>query len=186
MNEIQFKMWAIEALAMASHPEPMFPPSPYYRFLRVIARNLQPKLAVELGVCGGGGSLHIALGNPRGQVVGIDVVDDHQDNIAYIKEHCPNFKFVVGDSVEMAGAIWQEFGRVGLLFVDTTHTRQQTEAELKAWEPYLSGNAVVCFDDLFRDGMGGFWDGLKGNKVRLDILHQGGSKTDGGFGVWWK
>lgn len=72
MNEAYFKLWAAQAMGMAPWPDERFPPSPYYRFLRVLAQNLHPELAVELGVCGGGGSFHMAKGNPRGVVVGVE------------------------------------------------------------------------------------------------------------------
>ncbi len=185
MNEAILKLWAAQALAMPPYPNKNFPPSPYYRFLKVLAQNIHPKLSVELGVCGGGGSLHLAMGWFEGQVIGIDNQDDHRENIDYILNKYRNFNYRIGDSVDLSHEIKQHFGQVDILFIDTIHEYQRTWNEYNAWKPYLSDNAVVCFDDLFRPGMGDFWDELEGNKLRLDFLHDG-AENGGGFGVWWK
>lgn len=183
MNEQTLVGLANQAIAQSSYPDPRFPPSPYYRFLEVLARHVQPRLSVELGVCGGGGSLHLALGWPAGLVVGIDVTNDYPDNIKFIEFQFPCFTFLIGDSVEMAQKVYHDFGRTDILFIDTTHVNEQTRREFNAWEPYLARNAIVCFDDLRRPGMNTFWNELPGNKVRLDDLHP---SAEGGFGVWWR
>ena len=61
-----------EALARPPWPDSRFPPSPYDRFLRVLAENVHPSLSVELGLCGGGGSFHLCQGWPGGTVVGVE------------------------------------------------------------------------------------------------------------------
>lgn len=183
MNEQTLKAWADEAIKMAPYYDKRFPPSEYYRFLNVAARNLQAKLSVELGVCGGGGSLHLALGWPQGQVVGIDVVEDHKENTDFIKNVCPNFKLWIGDSIELAQSVRMQYGLVDILFIDTIHTYEQTMKEFHTWEKYLSSGAIVCLDDLHRDGMEQAWQDLPGNKVRLDMLHPG--RDEGGFGIIW-
>lgn len=165
---------------MRPWPDPRFPPSPYYRFLQVLAQNTQPRLSVELGVCGGGGSFHLAVGWPIGRVIGIDVTNDYPDNITYINDRCDNFLLKIGDSVGLAQSIRMQFGQPDIVFIDTTHTYDQTVKEFEAWKPFLSDRAVVCFDDLDRVEMAGFWDWLPGKKLRLDMLHH-----EGGFGVWW-
>lgn len=167
---------------MPVYPSPLFPPSPYYRFLQALAATLRPRLACELGVCGGGGSLHMALGNPAGTVVGVDIARDHEEQMVHIETHCPNFRFWLGDSVMAAREVYGQYGACSLLFVDTIHERTRTIAEYQAWWPYLAENAVVCFDDLKRAEMGDFWDWLPGNKLRLDELHP---TAEGGFGVVW-
>lgn len=168
--------------SMPVYPSPLFPPSPYYRFLQALAATLRPRLAAELGVCGGGGSLHMALGNPAGHVVGVDIARDHEEQMVHIETHCPNFRFWLGDSVMAAREVYGQYGACGLLFIDTTHTKERTIAEYQAWWPYLTADAIVCFDDLKRAEMGDFWDWLPGNKLRLDELHP---IAEGGFGVIW-
>lgn len=184
-TESVLKQWAAQAMAMRPYPNPNFPPSPYYRFLRVLAQNIQPDLSVELGVCGGGGSLHLAMGWPTGQVVGIDITEDHEENTDYIKDKYQNFDLRIGDSVELAQSIRLQYGQIDILFIDTVHTYDRTMAELEAWQPYLSDRAIVCLDDLFRpEGMEQVWDEMPETKLRLDMLHDG-AEFGGGFGVVW-
>lgn len=185
LTEFTLKLWSIEAQQMGPYPSNLFPPSPYYRFFRILAKELKPKLSVVLGVCGGGDCLHLALGNPEGRVVGIDYQYDHDIQLKFIYNLCPNFTFWLGDSVEDAPKVFSDFGKVDLLFIDTTHTFEQTVLEFETWKPYLSNSAIVCFDDLYRDEMAGFWEWLPEPKLRLDTLHDGAEKG-GGFGVWWK
>lgn len=159
-----------------------FPPSLYYRFLRVLASHKRPIVSVELGVCGGGGSLHLALGYPAGKVYGVDVANNWPDNIDYVNKVCPNFIFIRADSRQFAEKMMpNEF--VDILFIDTVHTYQDTLDEFNAWQPKLARNAIVILDDLYRVGMEQAWQELPGEHVRLDFLHIGGSPTDGGFGV---
>jgi predicted O-methyltransferase YrrM len=158
---------------VAHYPDPendkvTFPPSPYYRFLKLLAEEIQANLSVELGLCGGGGSLHLAMAG--GQVIGVDVALDYEDNIRWIRRNYPNFKFFHGDSVMAAPYIYGNFGEIDVLFIDTTHTYEQTIREYFAYRPYLSDNAVVCLDDLFRPGMDLAWDEMPETKARLDFL----------------
>ena len=184
MNDVTLKLWPACDLQTPVYPDERFPPSLYYRFLQIAARNLQPRLSVELGVCGGGGSLHLAMGWPQGQVVGIDIVEDHKENTDFIQATFPNFNLWLGDSCELAQSVRMQYGQVDILFIDTDHTYTQTMKEFSTWEKYLSRKAIICLDDLHRDGMEQAWNELPGNKVRLDMLHPG--RTEGGFGVIWK
>lgn len=183
MNERILRQWANQAIKMQVYPDSRFPPSPYYRFLYVAAQNMQPRLSVELGVCGGGGSLHLALGWPAGKVIGIDVTEDHKENTDFIRAQFQNFDLWIGDSIDLAQSVRLQHGQVDILFIDTIHTYERTMAEFNAWELYLSDRAIVCLDDLHRAGMQRAWDELPGHKVRLDDLHPG--STEGGFGVIW-
>jgi len=171
------------------YPDKRFPPSLYYRFLKLLTAYIKPSLSVELGVCGGGGSLHMALGWPQGKVIGVDFQDDHQENILHITQKCHNFWFCLGDSIKDAGMIHELHGKVNLLFIDTDHTYERTLAEFNAWKPYLSYCAVVIFDDLFRHHTGDkrnmmdAWNQIPGDKIRLDFLHDGTYPHGGGFGA---
>lgn len=183
------KQATLAGTMVANYPDPnnpkvTFPPSPYYRFLRLIAKEINSGLSVELGLCGGGGSLHMAMDSTM--VVGVDIALDYQENIRWIRRNYPNFKFLQGDSVQVAPIIFGNYGEIDLLFIDTTHTYEQTLAEYFAYERYLSNNAIICLDDLFRPGMDLAWEEMPETKVRFDFLHPSQSPTDGGFGVIWK
>lgn len=185
MNEYLLRTLAQKALAERAFPMTMFPPSPYYRFLKHLANNMKPSLSVVLGVCGGGCCLHLAQGYNQGRVVGIDEAWDHPEHITYIKQNYANFTFWLGDSIYSASEVVKNFGQVDILFIDTIHEYQRTLDEYETWRPFLSSRAVVCFDDLYRPGMQQAWDELPEPKVRLDELHDG-AEDGGGFGVVWR
>ncbi len=169
-----------EALIASPYPDPRFPPSPYYRFLKLLAQEMKAKLSVELGVSGGGGSLHLAMGSEV--TVGVDYAWDHEENITHIIRNYSNFVFVQGDSINLAPAIFEQYGLIDILFIDTTHTLAQTAMEYEAYKPFMSPNSVVCLDDLFRPGMQEAWEAMPEPKLRLDSLHQS-EAGEGGFGV---
>ncbi len=168
----------------STNNEVTFPPSPYYRFLKLLAENIGAQVSVELGVDGGGGSLHLAMGSI--QAVGVDIAWNNEVNITWIIKHNPNFTFIQGDSVQLARIIYEKYGEIDILFIDTTHTHEQTMKEYNTYLPYLSAKGIVCLDDLYRPGMDKVWNDMPKNKVRFDFLHPSGSPTDGGFGVIWK
>lgn len=186
MDKTFFSSLASMAMGHSPYPDPRFPPSPYYRFLKLLTATLYPALSVELGVCGGGGSFYLAQGWRSGRVVGIDNTVEYPDNIAFVQMIMSNFVFYQGDSVESAPNIYAAYGPVNILFIDTIHTFERTVQEFEAWRPYLARAAVVCFDDLNRAEMAGFWEWLPKPKHRLDQLHGGEGSTEGGFGVWWQ
>ena len=185
LDELKITHLASQAINEAPYPDTRFPPSPYYRFLKILAHEMKSRLSVELGVSGGGGSLYLALGNPDGKVVGVDYAWDHPERVNFILDNFPNYTFVKGDSIEYAPAIYESYGKIDILFIDTTHTYKQTLAEYNAYKPFLSDRAIVCLDDLFRPGMQEAWMDIEArHKVRLDSLHIS-QKNEGGFGVMW-
>ena len=188
MNESWFRQLSVQALATPPWPDPRFPPAPYYRFLRLLAQAVQPSLSVELGVAGGGGSFHLALGWPAGTVVGVENAEGSSfelGNWACVKRTCPNFVLWKGDSARSAPGVARRYGKADILFVDTAHQADRAWKEFQAWEPHLSDEAVACFDDLLHPGMDGLWERIPWWKVRLDELH-GGAEVGGGFGAVWR
>jgi len=183
VNREMFEHLAYKARRDEPYNDGRFPPSVYYRFMRQLAAYIHPRLSVELGVCGGGGGLHLALGYPEGYVVGIDKCDNYPENIRHILGACCNYEFRIGDSWKEAVKVYADFGKIDILFIDTVHTYDRTMLEFIVWRPYLSRHAVVLLDDLYREGMDELWEDMPGSKVRLDDLHYGDSTTGGGFGV---
>ena len=181
---------AQEAIEEDVYYNDTFPPSMYYRFLKLLAKEFKPKLSVELGVSGGGGSLHLAMGH-TGKVVGIDYQVDHVERIKYIEDNYPNFEFMLHDSTTAAPKVFKKYGKIDILFIDTDHTYDKTIAEFNAWKPYLSDRAIVCFDDILRHhpddkkSMQNAWNDIKGFKARYDHLHDGSYPHGGGFGVMY-
>lgn len=188
MNVDILRQLAEKAKTMNVYPDVRFPPSLYYRFLRTLAEYIRPSMSVELGVAGGGGLLHLALGWPDGLAVGIEHGNQHLTNIACILNMCRNTRIIVGDSrYSFNACCFEEFEPkcVDILFIDTVHTYAHVTEELNVWLPYLKQEAVVCLDDLYRERMAQFWNELPYEKIRLDWLHvSSGSPTDGGFGAF--
>jgi hypothetical protein len=75
------------------------------------------------------------MGWPEGKVIGVDIAADHPENINFIIGQCSNFEFQLGDSVEAAKKIYEKYGLIDILFIDTTHTYGRTMAEFWAWHP---------------------------------------------------
>lgn len=189
MKASWFLMLQDQVFDLEPWPDERFPPSPYYGFLRLLAANAKPRLSVELGLAGGGGSFHLCEGWPAGTVVGVERAepdDQQRDNWHFLQCRHPNFVLWRGDSVESADRIAATYGEVDVIFFDTTHEYEQTAREWAAWEPHLRSRCVACFDDLDRPGVGRFWGELAGDKVRLDWLKTYPGGGDGGFGVWWR
>lgn len=114
--------------------------TPYYIFLKEFCSMFRPAVAVELGTYHGLGSLSLAMGNPDGQVISIDVYDDRRS----CERLAPNIKFSLGDSIMMA-AHFRHLS-VDLLFIDTDHDGRAYD-EFVAWRPVLRKGSVVMFDD---------------------------------------
>jgi len=175
---------AKKAYYLPIYPDPRFPPSLYYRFFELLTEWWKPGMSVELGLCGGGCSLHMVLGYPDGIVLGVDFTDDYPDNRKHLEATCENFKFLHMDSITAAEEYQVLYPDiyVDILFIDTNHTYEHTMAEYNAWFPNLNGNAIIVLDDLHRLGMMKAWYEIPGHHILLDELHVGDTPTDGGFG----
>jgi predicted O-methyltransferase YrrM len=186
MDIERLKELAEQARDEGIHPNPSFPPSLYYRFFKLLARDMKPELSVELGVCGGGGSLHLAIGYSEGSVIGVDIQDDYPPNTRYILENHPNFLFLEMDSVKASKTFSNP---IDILFIDTDHRYEKTLIEFEAYQPLMRKGGVVIFDDILRHhpddvfSMEDAWNTIPGDKVRLDFLHEGDYPHGGGLGV---
>lgn len=160
----------------------IFPPSVYYRFMKLLAREVQPQISVVLGVCGGGDCLHLLEGHKH-KVFGIDIAWDHPIQISHIHSvHGDDFSFLNMDSVQASIAF--DPNSVDILFIDTTHTYEQTMLEHKIWRDKVrQPGGIILFDDLYRNGMEQAWNEIPGEKIRRDDLHIGGAPDEGGFGI---
>lgn len=177
-----------EAHSYPVYPDKRFPPSVYYRFMYLLASVERPQLSVELGLCGGGGSFHLARGYKDGIVVGVDVALEYPDNIAFLQQACSNFEFLRMDSVEAATHIREHHSAsIGILFMDTVHEYDHVMREFIAYFPLFERDkSIVLIDDLYRNGMTRAFNELSHYaqySIRADHLHVGGSPTDGGFGI---
>lgn len=157
----------------------VFPPSPYYRFLYLLAKQFKLKVMIELGVNSGGGSYHLATGNKDGLVYGVDTDNAYPDKVKHVTTHCINFQFILGDSISFANSPILGQKEIDLIFFDTLHNKRHVLKEIGAYKPKMSKNCFLVFDDLNRPEFGNFWEIIPYSKVRLDPLHEEG------FGIAW-
>lgn len=155
----------------------------HYRFLYYLALEYQPKLALEIGVYRGMGSIHLAEAAKQfgGHVVGIDPIDDR------ILTFPNNYTFLPIRSGEMR--LWLEYfvfmyGSIGLVFQDSSHHYLESWNEWEICQDLLADNFVWVCDDItpaFHDpnvdpkgkGMIQYFYELPGRKRTFDNLHRG-------------
>ena len=102
---------------------------------------------VELGTGPAWTAISLALADPARRVTSFDpVVHEHRDDYLALvpAETRAQVRFVQAEGA--LGATAHPAG-VELLFVDSTHERAATVAELRAWGPRLAPGAVVVLHD---------------------------------------
>lgn len=104
------------------------------------------KRVVELGTATGWTAITLALDDPTRQVVTYDPWDRPE-----LHRYLEMVGRGVRERIEIVTAEGatgpRDEGRVDLLYIDSSHEREPTVAEVRAWQPYLSPGAPVLFDD---------------------------------------
>lgn len=141
----------------------------YNRFLFEVARQYKPPLMLETGTDRGRSAAHLALGNPTGMVVTIDIDPACKANVDALGIR--NIVSRVGDSLGLA----HEFSSLDLLFLDSLHTYEHTKAEWEAYRPRVKPGGLIFLDDIALDAsMKRFWTELRFAKFDLTHLHYSG------------
>jgi hypothetical protein len=102
---------------------------------------------VELGTGPAWTAIALAVADPARRVTSYDpVVHEHRDDyLALVPPRVrERIRFV---ALEGAAGAAAHAGGVELLFVDSTHERAATVAELQAWDPRLADGALVALHD---------------------------------------
>jgi predicted O-methyltransferase YrrM len=101
---------------------------------------------VELGTATGWTAIALALADPRRQVITYDPAL-RPERERYLGLVAP----AVRDRIEFVHAPGSrgplDPGAVDLLYVDSSHEREATIAELEAWRPVLRPGSLIIFDD---------------------------------------
>jgi predicted O-methyltransferase YrrM len=102
---------------------------------------------VELGTATGWTAISLALADPRRRVVSYDIAE-RPEPLRYLALVDPS----VRERIELAigpGSRGPADGgdEVDLLYIDSSHEREQTIAEVLAWRPALRPGATIVFDD---------------------------------------
>jgi cephalosporin hydroxylase len=117
--------------------------------LFVEALQTAPDTIVECGVRGGESTF---VFERVGRLTGADVVSVDIDETSHESDY-DNWEFVQSDDVEFAGEFeaWCDENDIDagidVLFVDTSHRHDHTAAEIEAWFPHLTDDAVALFHD---------------------------------------
>ncbi len=130
---------------------------------------------VELGTATGWTAISLALADSRRSVLSCDIVT-RPEPLRYLA--------LVGDSVrariELAvrpgSAGPPDDGGVDVLYIDSSHDREQTVAEVRAWQPVLRRGGLIVFDDYthpqfpgVREAVGDL--GLQGSRRGTLFIH---------------
>lgn len=106
----------------------------------------RPKVIVELGTHLGSSTraLLYAAQDIDAHVISFDI------NAGWAKscDGHPRWRFVCADSTKPETADKEGFDRIDLLFIDTSHTAENTRQELRIWLPRLTSKGVAVFHDV--------------------------------------
>ena len=144
------------------------------RALLAVARDRQR--VVELGTATGWTAISLALADPARHVLSCDVVS---------RPEPARYLGLVGATVRARVQLAIRSGAEGplddrgadLLYIDSSHEREQTIAEVRAWRPALSAGAVIVFDDYTHSDFPGVREavselGLDGDRRGTLFIHR--------------
>jgi predicted O-methyltransferase YrrM len=115
---------------------------------------------VELGTATGWTAITMALEDPRRRVDSYDVTG-WPEREHYLKLAGPRVRAQVR-TVIGPGSTGPAHGHpVDLLYVDSSHEREQTIAEVEAWLPHLAPGAAIVFDDYSHPGYPGVREAIE-------------------------
>jgi predicted O-methyltransferase YrrM len=107
------------------------------------------RTVVELGTATGWTTASLALADADRTVASYDpVVQPGRERYAALIPKRVRARVTFVQSTGEAGAVQWDGPPVDLLFIDSTHTRDDTLAEFRAWRPHLDRDAVVVFHDF--------------------------------------
>ncbi len=115
------------------------------RVLLALARGRTQ--TAELGTATGWTAISLALADPRRRVVSYDVVarSEPQRYLTLVDSSVrERIELVTGRGSD--GPV-HHGGPFDLLYIDSSHEREQTVAEVLAWRPALRAGATIVFDD---------------------------------------
>jgi hypothetical protein len=140
------------------------------------------RTVVELGTATGWTTASFALADPARNVTSYDpVVQPGREGYAELAPPKARARITfVGETGQAGAATWGG-PPVDLLFIDSTHTREDTLAEFHAWRPNLAEGALVVFHDYGNPEFPGVAEavqelGLPGEVVGASYAGQAGPR----------
>ena len=114
----------------------------------------------ELGTARGWTTASLALAEPGAHVVSFDPVShEHRDRYVALAGPDARARIALEQAQGADGAV--DAQPVDMLFIDSTHERDATVAEYRAWEPRLRAGAVVAFHDYGHPGFPGVAEAIR-------------------------
>jgi predicted O-methyltransferase YrrM len=131
---------------------------------------------VELGTATGWTTASFALADPGRRVLSFDpVVQAHRERYLALRPARARERITLVQAPGVDGPEHAD-GSVDLLFVDSTHERDDTIAELEAWRPHLAPGALVVLHDYDNPA-------FPGVRAAVEALGLPGRPEHGSF-VW--
>lgn len=161
--------------------------APYLRFLYLFAKNYKPELIVECGVYMGTATEHMALANPDGLVIGIDI--KFHPAAFNVTRRQSNVRYIHGNSLEVCEHVmmYSNDRPLELLFLDSEHDGITPQGEFEAYEPLMGDRCLVACDDIhYNVEMETWWNTISCPKIEMNYLHPPLTPdyVDTGFGVF--
>ncbi len=103
------------------------------------------KRIVELGTGTGWAAISLALDDRRRRILTYDTFDREPQR--YLQLVGPDVRARIEFVVGPGSTVPDRPGTVDLLYIDSSHEREQTIAEVRAWAPHLRPGAPVLLDD---------------------------------------
>lgn len=152
----------------------------------VINRNY--KTIVELGIRSGVSTKTFLLGCKitGGHVWSVDISEVRVPNIHFGPDWGLEPFWTYTQHVDSLDYEWDK--PIDLLFIDTSHTYEQTLAELRKYSPYIKDGGIILMHDSLMDHIKG-WGVLRAIKTFLSDNHNYSyyeTGVEGGLGVLTK
>lgn len=147
----------------------------YYRFLYEVSKLENPPLMLETGTRHGHSAAHLAMGNPAGTVVTIDI--EAQAKIEVDAFELKNIRAITSDSVLAVDQVVEIALRApgsafDLMFIDSAHFYPIAASEYRVYRPKLRHGAIILCDDIHINAdMERFWASIEDPKVEMNFLH---------------
>lgn len=125
---------------------------------------------VELGTATGWTAIALALADSDRQVVTYDPVD-RPDRERYMGLVGPDVRRRITFVNDNGAAGPKDGEMVDLLYIDSSHDREATMDELRAWAPALRPDALVVFDDFTHPEFPGVHEAI--HELRLEGQRRG-------------
>lgn len=143
----------------------------YYRFLYELARRARPAAMVETGTRLGCSAAQMALGNPEGKMITVDI-----DPAAKARADAlglTNLTAVLSDSRVAFSAVRAAVPAIDLLYIDSDHTFDLASAEYWLYRTIVREEGVILFDDIHINAdMERFWAMVPEPKAEANFLHR--------------